>query len=42
MNGECSMFDGASQYDHLNALLKEVVNHQDHVEEFEKLGLDAE
>jgi hypothetical protein len=42
MNGECSMFDGASQYDRLNALLKEVVNHQDHVEEFEKLGLDAE
>ncbi len=42
MNGECLMFDGASQYDRLNALLKEVVHHEDHAEEFGKLGLDVE
>jgi hypothetical protein len=38
MNGECSMFDKARQYDCLNALLKEVINHQDYEEEFEKSG----
>ena len=36
------MLDGASQYDCLNARLKEVLNHQDYKEKFEKLGLDAE
>ena len=38
MNGESLTFDGASQYDCLNALLKEVIHHKGHMEEFEKLG----
>ncbi len=42
LNGKCKIFDGSSQYERMNAVLKEVVRSDDHYEEFSKLGLQPE
>ena len=42
LNGECKIFDGSSQYERMNAVLKEIVCSDEHYDEFAKLALQPE
>ena len=42
LNGECMMFDGASQYERFNNILRDIVHSPEHRNTFVDLGIDPQ